>query len=148
MTNYSTLFACELPLGGAEHVEPALALYRQLEVELEHDEQTAIGFAAVPDPERGGALLLWADESGNVEHVIAYVLRCAEAFDLQGRWGFVHALTCDRARPGSFGGGAHVLDLGRRESVAWMDCEHWLAEQLAALDATTTGAASPEVPAS
>ena len=54
------------------------------------------------------------------------MLRCAEAFDLRGRWGFSWALTCSRPRLDGFGGGAQLLDLGARKSLAWIDCEHWI----------------------
>ncbi len=94
-----------------------------------------IGFAAEAGHAEGDgeAASLWLHDDagdGNPEHVIAFVLRCAEAFGLTGRWGFVWALTCSRPRLDGFGGGAHVLDLGRRETVAWMDCEHWRAAML------------------
>jgi len=58
------------------------------------------------------------------------MLRCAEPLDLQGRWGFVWALTCSRPRLDGFGGGAQLLDLGARTSLAWIDCEHWLTARL------------------
>ena len=74
------------------------------------------------------AIHSWFDEP---EHVIAFVLGCAEAFDLRGRWGFRWALTCSRPRLDGFGGGAQLLDLGARRSLAWIDCEHWV---LAGLD--------------
>src|SRR3546814_6772759 len=38
---------------------------------------------------------LWLRDDGGfgeIEHVIGFVLRCAEAFDLQGMWGFGWAL--------------------------------------------------------
>lgn len=57
-----------------------------------------------------------------------FVLRCAEAFDVQGSWGFSWGLTCTKPRTDGFGGGALVLDLGRRERIAWIDCADWLAE--------------------
>lgn len=60
-----------------------------------------------------------------------FVLRCAEAFDLTGRWGFAWALTCSKPRIDGFGGGAQLIDLGARKSIAWTDCEHWLACGLA-----------------
>ena len=102
-----------------------------------------IGFAAEVTLDEGDTMVrsLWLHDDagdGNPEHVIAFVLRCAEAFGLTGRWGFAWGLSCSRPRLDGFGGGAHVLDLGRRETVAWVDCEHWLAERLAA-DGAATG---------
>ncbi len=59
------------------------------------------------------------------------MLRCAEAFALTGRWGFQWANTCSRPRINAFGGGAHVLDLEKRNTVAWSDTNGWLARTLA-----------------
>ena len=65
------------------------------------------------------------------EHVIRFVLRCAEAFDIEtGVWGFTWSLSCSKPRPNAFGGGAQLIDLGKREAVDWIDCEHWLAEHM------------------
>jgi hypothetical protein len=30
-----------------------------------------------------------------------------------------------------FGGGAQILDLGRRETLHWIDCSNWVIEQMA-----------------
>ena len=130
MADYFTHFTCLLEVG-AEHVEAALALHRQMAAELEADDGLAIGFAAEPAPDHPSTLWLHGDGGfGEPEYVIAFALRCAEAFDLKGRWGFCWALTCSRPRPDGFGGGAQVLDLGARKSLDWTDCSHWLAGQL------------------
>ena len=42
--------------------------------------------------DRAGALWIHADEYGDPEHVTRFVLRCAEAFDLEGVWGFCWSL--------------------------------------------------------
>ena len=138
MADYYTQFSCLLDLGSPDNVAPALALYRELEEALDRDEGAAIGFLAIAASDRPGALWISDDAGhGDPEHVIAFALRCAEAFGLTGRWGFVWALTCSKPRLDGFGGGAQVLDLGRRESLAWTDCDHWLGLQLAAeADAT------------
>src|SRR3546814_1164976 len=68
---------------------------------------------------------LWLRDDGGfgeIEHVIGFVLRCAEAFDLQGMWGFGWALTCSKPRLDGFGGGAHIIDLGARRTLVWIDC--------------------------
>ena len=91
---------------------------------------------------------LWirdADGQGDPEHVIAFVLACGKAFDLTGRWGFAWALTCSKPRLDGFGGGAQLIDLGARRSLAWLDCSDWL---LGALDPdfdTDTGVARSAV---
>ena len=133
MADYYTVFSCLLPVGSAANVAPALALYERLADELDAGDEV-IGFQAETAHGEGNAASLWLHDDagdGNPEHVIAFALRCAEVFGLTGRWGFVWGLSCSRPRLDGFGGSAHVLDLGQRETVAWVDCEHWLAEQLA-----------------
>ena len=121
---------------GAGNVGAALALYAQLEAELEAKDET-IGFTAVEDEPGSGTLWLWDGDSGDPEHVITYAIRCAEAFGLAGRWGFRWSLCCSKPRLDGAGGGAQVLDLGRRESIGWVDTEHWLAEQLGRAETRT-----------
>ena len=131
MANYNTQFACKLNVGSAEKVARALDLYRSFDAELNEQDGCA-GFAieAAPDSD-ATSVILTDDGQGDVENVIGFVLRCAHAFDLMGRWGFTFAHTCSRARLDGFGGGGQVLDLERRESLGWMDCDHWLAERIA-----------------
>ena len=132
MANYYTQFSCILDVGTAENVARAAAIRQQLAVTLEEYDGADIGFDLEPDPTSGaGALWISSDGHGEPEHVIAFVLGSAEAFDLRGRWGFRWALTCSRPRLDGFGGGAQLLDLGARRSLAWIDCEHWV---LAGLD--------------
>ena len=138
MANYWTSFSVLFPVG-AGNVEAALALYAQLEAELEADGET-IGFTAVEDEPGSGTLWLWDGDSGDPEHVITYALRCAEAFNLTGRWGFRWNLCCSKPRLDGAGGGAQVLDLGRRESIGWVDTEHWLSEQLSQAETQTVSA--------
>ena len=130
MANYYTLFSVLFPVGSADNVAPALALYEQLAAELEEENET-IGFLAEADePSTGVDLWLHSDESGEPEHVITFALRCAEAFGLTGMWGFRWSLSCSKPRLDGYGGGAQLLDLGRRESLEWMDCEHWLVSRI------------------
>jgi hypothetical protein len=131
MADYFTQFSCVLEVG-AGNVEAALAIHAQMAQDLEADDGLSIGFVAHPSHSSPSALWLYEEDHGEPEHVIAFALRCAEAFDLKGRWGFCWALTCSRSRLDGFGGGAQVLDLGRRKSLAWVDCSQWLADQLAA----------------
>ncbi|QDJ12261.1 Hypothetical protein HVPorG_02181 (plasmid) [Roseomonas mucosa] len=132
MADYYTVFSCYLPLGGPGRIEPALAIFRAMQAEKDRQGET-LGFDADhhPHPSADG-LFLGADTTGEPEHVIEFALRCAEAFDLQGPWGFRWALTCSRGRLDGYGGGAHLLDLGRRETIAWVDVEDWLQGQIAA----------------
>ena len=132
MADYFTALSVLFPVGSAANVAPALALYHQLEEELDADGET-IGFeAAADEPPTGAHLWLHADMNAEPEHVINFALLCAEAFDLTGLWGFRWSLFCSKARLDGFGGGAQLLDLGQRKSLAWVDAEHWLLERLGA----------------
>ena len=132
MADYFTQFSCMFDVVTAENAVRAIEIQRQQALALFDEEGSDLGFDVQHDPETGpGALWISSDEYGEPEHVIAFVLACAEAFDLTGRWGFAWALTCSRPRLDGFGGGAQVIDLGARKSVGWIDCEHWL---LGALD--------------
>ena len=59
----------------------------------------------------------------------------AEDLDLSGLWGFEYANTCSRARLGAFGGGAHVINLGKRTTIGWTNTNEWLAAALNGEDA-------------
>jgi hypothetical protein len=129
MADYFTHFSCLLDVG-VDNVGAALVLYAQMAQDLEADDNLAIGFVAQPSLGTPSALWLYDEDHGEPEHVIAFALRCAAAFDLKGRWGFCWALTCSRPRLDAFGGGAQLLDLSARKSLAWVDCSHWLATQI------------------
>ena len=136
MPNYYTQFSCTFDVGSAKNAIAALALLDRLRDDPEGDEPP-YGFDAVVDASNPNTLWL-CDGAGDPEHVIAFVLACAEAFDLSGRWGFVWALTCSKPRLDGFGGGAQLIDLGARKSIAWLDCNHWLQDALdPAFDADT-----------
>lgn len=127
MADYFTQFSCQLDVGSAANAAQALAISKQLALELADAEGVGPGFQ-VNAEDKG---VLWIHDVGaygEPEHVIAFVLRCAQAFDLTGRWGFCWALTCSRPRTDSFGGGAQVIDLTARRSLDWIDCEHWVSQ--------------------
>ncbi len=127
MADYFTHFSCILDLGSAVNVVRALTIFEDYATALEADEGVEPGFDLEADPDSGpSALWIHSDGFGEPEHVIAFVFRCAQAFDLHGRWGFTWALTCSKPRLDGFGGGAQLLDLGERRSLAWLDCSHWL----------------------
>ena len=134
MADYFTQFSCMFNVGTAENVARAQEIRRRQADALEA-EGVDLGFDMEPDPDCGpGALWISSDGYGQPEHVIAFVLACAEAFELTGRWGFTWALTCLKARLDGFGGGAQVLDLSARKSLAWIDCDHWLNAMLDGVD--------------
>ncbi len=131
MADYYTSFSVHLPVG-AGNVDAALALYAELRDELDADNET-IGFEASGNDPDDGTVWLWdTSGSGDPEHVINYALRCAQALNLAGRWGFHWGNSCSRARLDGFGGGAHLLDLGRRETVDWLDTKLWLMQRTGA----------------
>ena len=131
MTDYRTEFSCTFDVGAANAAE-ARRIYNELAERLEQDEGAGIGFGMMDnDQPPTGVVWLYSDGDGDPEHVIAFVKLCAEAFDLRGFWGFVWSLSCSKPKLDAFGGGGQVIDLSRRESLAWLDCAHWLDEQLA-----------------
>jgi hypothetical protein len=131
MADYFTQFSCVLDVGSADNAAAALAIHAQMAIDLERDDDIAIGFRVAVSSDDPSSLWLTDDDGhGEPEYVVGFVLRCAEAFGLTGRWGFVWALTCTRARLDGFGGGAQVLDLAARKSLDWIDCSHWLSLRL------------------
>lgn len=127
MADYFTHFSCMLDVRTPANMRQALVIHKELEAELDRDQHLAIGFAVAIDAHSPGSIWIYDEDGfGDVENVIAYVLRCAEVFDLTGRWGFVYGLSCSKPLLDGFGGGAQLLDLGARTSLAWLDCNHWL----------------------
>ena len=103
--------------------------------DLDHEEGVYPGFEMQVDPESGpGALWIYSDDSGDPDHVIRFVLLCAEALDLHGVWAFTWALTCSKPRLDAFGGGPHIIDLAKRTMVADLDCAAWVREHVEAHD--------------
>ena len=131
MADYTTLFACSLPLGKAESVTAALELYRQYARELlEEDEPLAFTTHVDPDSDGTGLILSSGAGSGDPDQVMAFVRLCGPALSLSGRWGFTWAETGGQECLDAFGGGAVVLDLASGEIVASLDCDSWLADTL------------------
>lgn len=130
MADYFTQFSCVLDIGSVENVARAIQLHREMELAYAAFEQSEIGFAIEPNGPTS-ICMHDGDGFGDQEHVMKFVLRCAAEFDLRGRWGFTWALTCSRPRTVGFGGGAQLLDLSARKSLDWIDCDHWLAAELA-----------------
>lgn len=131
MADYFTNFSCMLDVGTPDNARRALALYRTFGEQLERDEAASVGFALSIEPERGGAAL-WIrdDETGDPEHVIAFVLQCAQTLQLKGVWGFEWANTCSKPRLDAFGGGAQIIDLEGGCSTAWVSTNEWLTRNL------------------
>ena len=131
MADFFTHFSCVLDVGTPDNAARALDLYNALMEENAQEEPPSDAFLLSIQPEHGGTVLWIRDDvTGDPQTVITFVLRCAEAFDLKGRWGFQWANTCSRPRIDAFGGGAHVLDLATRETITWTDTSGWLARIL------------------
>lgn len=131
MADYSTDFSCVLDVGTPDNAARALDLYNRLPEENASEDPPSEGFDLSIVPKHGGTSLRIRDDvTGDPEHVIQFVKRCASEFGLTGLWGFQYANTCSRPRLDAFGGGAHVLDLATGETVAWTYTGGWLAEVL------------------
>ncbi|KTQ96318.1 hypothetical protein NS226_08070 [Aureimonas ureilytica] len=135
MADYFTQFSCSLDVGSADNVAAALALNGEYTDEPDRNDEGGIGFAAERLIGADTAIWIHDDGQGDVEHVLAFVQRCGQAFGLTGRWGFQYANTCSRARLDGFGGGAHVLDLATGGTVSWTDTNGWLASHLSGAEA-------------
>ncbi len=133
MADFFTHFSCLLDVRTPENAARALDLYNRMMEENAAEDPSSEAFLLSIQPEHGGTQLWIRDDTtGDPQAVIEFVLRCAEEFGLTGRWGFQWANTCSRPRVNAFGGGAHVLDLGRRRTVAWIATNGWLDRTLSA----------------
>ena len=131
MADFFTHFSCVLDVGTPDNTARALDLYNALMDENAQEDPPSDAFLLSIQPEHGGSQLWIRDGAmGDPQTVITFVLRCAEVLDLKGRWGFQWANTCSRPRIDAFGGGAQVLDLGLRKTIAWTDTSGWLARTL------------------
>ena len=132
MADYFSHFSCVVDAGTPEKAVQALVLHARLCADGEDsDDPNYSGFAlALQDGPGTSVLWLHDDGQGDVEAVIAFVLRLAAEIDLTGHWGFDYAHTCSRPRLEAFGGGAHVIDLGARKSIGWISTHEWLTAAL------------------
>ena len=129
MADHYTQFSCLFDVGSAANATAAMVIRDQLEADLERDGEAGIGFDLAIEAATGpGMLWISSDEYGEPEHVLAFVIRCAEAFDLQGTWGFCWANTCSRPRLDGFGGGAQVVNLTERTCLTWIDLAEWVLQ--------------------
>ena len=144
MADYYCQFSCIFDVGSAENAAQADSIRGELAAELDRHEGEALGFEMTVDHETGpGTLWLHSADDGEPEHVIRFVLRCAEAFDLNGRWAFSWSLSCNRPRVDAFGGGARLIDLTARVAIDWIDCSHWVSERTKSDPDAPTAAEAP-----
>ena len=132
MADYFTHFSCLLDVGTPERAARAIDFFAALRDDDDKSEEPQFhGFdLSVQDGPESGVLWIHDDESGDVEAVIAFILRLAEELELSGLWGFEHSTTCSRPRLDAFGGGAHVIDLGARKVTGCVNTQTWLAAAL------------------
>jgi len=135
MADYHTHFSCLLDVGTHENAVRAVDLYKALPDGSSADHEPANSFLLSIQPEHDGTQL-WIrdDDTGDLEHVIRFVMHCAATFGLTGLWGLQWANSCSRPRLDGFGGGAHVLDLATGETVDWIDTDGWLSSVLEGRD--------------
>lgn len=128
MADYHTHFSCLFDVGSAANVENAGAIRDELASYYDSEEASELVFDMKRNEygSQPGSLWISSDGGGNPEHVIAFVLRCAETFDMKGTWGFCWANTCSRMRLDGFGGGAQIIDLTNRRSRDWVDLAEWV----------------------
>ena len=121
MADFYTHFSCLLDAGSPDNAVRALDLYQAFRENAALEEPPSGGFLLSVQRELG-ATKLWLrdDATGDPQQAIDFVMRCADALTLQGRWGFQWANTCSQSRINAIGGGAHVLDLDKRTSPRLM----------------------------
>jgi len=107
--------------------EEILALFPDWEDYLD------VGFRTEMEPSAGKKnqfdLIIFSEESGNVDHAANFVQAILQRFDPKGKVGFQWADTCDKMRPDQFGGGAAVVTA---TSTKFLSTFQWLEKELAA----------------
>lgn len=92
-----------------------------------------VGFRTEMEPAAGKKnqweLIVFSEESGNVDHAANFVQAILQRFDPKGKVGFQWADTCDKMRPDQFGGGAAVVTA---TSTKFLSTYQWLEKELAA----------------
>ena len=111
MANYFTHFSCLLDVGSPENAARALDLYNALARENAGEDPPSDAFMLSIQPEHGGTQLWMRDDgTGDPEHVIQFVKRCAAAFGLTGLWGMQYALC--RIRHKAYYAGIRIMPHG------------------------------------
>ena len=112
MADYFTHFSCLLDVGSPENATRALDLYNALARENAAEDPPSDAFMLSIQPEHGGTQLWMRDDgTGDPEHVIQFVKRCAAAFGLTGLWGMQYALC--RIRHKAYYAGIRIMPHGQ-----------------------------------
>ncbi len=132
MADYYTHFSCMLDVSTPEKAALAFDFFVELRDEDDQSDDPQFQGFDLSRQDGSDSAILWIsdDDNGDVESVITFVLRLAEKLDLTGLWGFEYSNTCSRPRLGAFGGGAQVIVLGARTTIAWTNTNEWLATAL------------------
>jgi hypothetical protein len=130
MPDFYTQFSCVLDVHSAKNAKRALDIYRAYKAEIEGDFGPSIGFELAIDYGSDTALWIRSDDYGEPYQVSAFVLRCAKALKLKGRWGFTWSHSCSKPQLDAFDGGACLLDLTQRKTIRRIDCRSWLEGRL------------------
>ena len=111
MADYYTHFSCLLDVGTPENAARALELYNALADDNAAEDPPSEGFLLSIQPEHGGTQLWMRDDvTGDPEHVIQFVKRCATEFGLTGLWGLQYALC--RIRHKAYYAGIRIMPHG------------------------------------
>jgi hypothetical protein len=141
MANHYTQFSTSIQLTLAQAAW-AQATLTNLEIPKEQGgEQVAdepLGFTwvirAIPGTERKKELVMYSEESGNVESVVGLVQRMMRKFPAIRPWGMEWAYTCSKPRVGEFGGGAVFVT---RKGTKWHSTSAWLRPRVEGHSVTT-----------
>ena len=141
MADYFTHFSCNLDVVTADNAARAFELYRQFSDELDNRGNKMPGFDLVATPTAEQPALLWIydDDSGDTDHVRAFVSELGPKLGITGLWGFEWSHSCSRPLLDAFGGGACLIDLATGKTVASISTNEWLTRVLA--DPDTAGEA-------
>ena len=102
MADYFTHFSCVLDVDSPEKAIAALDLLTRLHLDEEGSDDPAYSGFAMSQQDGPESSILWFHDDegeGDIEGVIRFVLRLADALDLTGLWGFQYALCRIRHNP-------------------------------------------------
>lgn len=82
------------------------------------------------NPGRKSKLWIYAEESGNPDHVAHFLQQYLKRFDPNGSFGFMWSSWCDKPRVGAFEGGALFVT---STQIKWHSGSEWLSQKNAEL---------------
>ena len=129
MADYYTHFSCLLDVKTAENVRLAHTFYETLKPQ---DGSPDWGFrlSSLVINQTNSCLWFTDDTTGVPDHVVEFVLHCANVFGLEGLWGFEWSHGCSKPHLDAYGGGAIALDLTAGLVIGWTNTHEWLSQTL------------------